>query len=102
MSEIIKFPSKKVRDWIGIEEGILSMLRENGVNTEAQKELLANMKDFYELLHMDFEFSIFGDNTATIKSDMERLSAALQDRSNRLAVDRFNREIEILRLRGLI
>ena len=51
---------------------------------------------------MDFEFSIPRDNTATIKSEMDRLSAALQDRSNRLAVDRFNREIEILKLRSLI
>lgn len=102
MSQIIEFPTQQVRDWAAIEKSLVPILCKADMPQEAQAELLARMKSFTELLQMQFAFSIPAGCPAEINSEIDRLAIALQERSNRLIMERLYREIDILKISGLL
>lgn len=98
MSEIIEFPAQQARDWAVIERGLLPILRKADVPQQAQTELLARMKSFTGLLHMQFSFSVPAGCPAEVNSEIDRFALTLQERSNRLIIERLYREIEVLKV----
>lgn len=102
MSEIIEFPTQQVRDWATIEGALLPILRKADMPKEAQAELLTRMKSFTELLQMQFAFIIPADCPAEVNREIDRFTVALHERSNRLIMERLYREIDILKISGLL
>lgn len=112
---IFQFPTKSVRDWAIIEREMKVQLDGRRCPEAVQDRLIRSMEAFYKTLEVDMNFSInaelptsIGHDLATeirasIGSDIgKQTSEILQAFTNKLWVDRLNREIDFCREMGLI
>jgi hypothetical protein len=102
MSAVIEFPTKNARDWASFQRAIIPILRKGNVSEEAEKELMLRMKPFIDLLQMQFEFSCAGGIPEAINKELDRYALAIHSHSSKLFIERLNRELEILKISGLV
>ena len=102
MSHIVNFPTKQVRDWAIMERGLETILSEAKISDTAKIEILERINDFFNLVQMEFAFSISENLLSSVDSELNRFSLALQERSNKLILDRILIEIEVCKLKGLL
>lgn len=108
MENIINFPTKSVRDWLIVERELKQQLSGFGFPTSANNRLVQVMKDFFEILDPDFNFSIQApfsgalspDQRSSICADIGEqmgvlISERLQAFTQKLFFDRLHREIDI-------
>ena len=102
MSDVIEFPIKHARDWASFQRAIIPILRKGNISEEAEKELMLRMKPFIDLLQMQFEFSCAGGIPEGVNKEMDRFALAIQSHSGKLFIERLNRELEVLKISGLL
>ncbi len=98
MDNVIAFPVKSVRARAEIERIIRNHLQEAGASHDETEAIISNMKEFLELLELDFDFSIpssvaSASVVSVIESQLSEFSAALKERTNQLMVERLKAEI---------
>ncbi len=93
MDNVIAFPVKSVRARAEIERIIRNHLQEAGASHDETEAIISNMKEFLELLELDFDFSIPSSVASVIESQLSEFSAALKERTNQLMVERLKAEI---------
>ena len=98
MDNVIVFPAKAVSDRAKIERIIRSNLQEAGASHDETEAIISSMKKFLELLELDFDFSISSSVASAsvvsvIESQVREISAALQERTNQLMVERLMVEV---------
>jgi hypothetical protein len=114
MSNIIKFPTKAVRDWAIIERAIVDELQRLRVSPTAESRIVEQVRNTYDLLDgfdlsmpVEFPGSIPADQVAIMCTDIgQRISAAIKEHlhtmTSRILIDRLHRELQVCRELGLI
>lgn len=102
MAEIIKFPTTQARGWTEFKRGVKALAIDSGMSTEAENELLARMKPFFDLLEFEFNVSIPPGTPCSLKRECEAFAVNFKEFTHRLLVDRFNVEVDRLRIMGLL
>ena len=93
VDNVIAFPTKSIRDRAEIERAILDVLQESGASPEETETIITNIKEFLELLELDFKFSFPDATEYSIQEQFKDFSAALHERTNRLIFERLKMEI---------
>lgn len=99
MSNVIAFPSV-ARNRTEAERAIREYLTGCGASAVEADTIVSNMDEFFSLLDFGFDFSISDTTPAATRGQFDRLAILLQERSNRLTVERVNREMDHLGLGG--
>ena len=93
VDNVIVFPTKSIRDRAEIERAILDVLQESGASPEETETIITNIKEFLELLELDFKFSFPDAIEYAVQEQFKDFSAALHERTNRLIFERLKMEI---------
>lgn len=106
MSNIIRFPSKSVRDWTSIECGLTDIIIEAGVSQTVKEHILKRMKLAFDSMQTEFTFNIPLSESAlnnNISNDIEsQLTEQIRKYTAQVFIDRLKLEIELCHARGMI
>ena len=93
MDNVIVFPTKSVSDCTEIERAIRDVLNESGASPEETETIITNMKEFLELLELDFQFIFPTTIETSFQKQLKDFLAALHERTSRLITERLKMEI---------
>lgn len=94
LDNLIVFPTRSVRDRAEIEHSMRDHLLKAGASRDETETVIANMREFLELLALDFEFSFSASAASAIEGQLSEFSAALHNRTNQLILERLTMEVK--------
>jgi hypothetical protein len=107
-SNIIEFPTRVVRDWIGYEKVIREKMQEGGASPEMIKEVCERMKEVFPKFATGFEFRFeiprLPEELAiaiqnSIKKTLTKFREEIHEYTNQLILEHLRLEIELYNLR---
>jgi hypothetical protein len=107
-SNVIEFPTRAVRDWIGYEKVIQKNMQKGGASPEMIKEVCARMKEAFPKFAASFEFRFDmpllpqGLGIAvqdSINKALEKFREEIHEYTNQVIFDRLRLEIELYNVR---
>ena len=107
-SNVIEFPTRSVRDWIGYERVIQKHMQESGASPEMIKQVCTRMKEAFPKFAASFEFRFDmprlpqGLGTAvqdSINKALEKFREEIHEYTNQIIFDRLCLEIELYNAR---
>ena len=102
MSNIIEFPTRSVQNWHTFETALRDIL----ITTEASNDfidiIVARMAVSFKEHELDLplNFNLPPEHAEQVAIQMNRLTKALQERTNKLLVSRLMLEIELAKSQG--
>lgn len=108
-SNVIKFPTKAVRDWALVEKAIKDTMQLAGASPEMMTEVCGKMKEVWEKYNLKFTFNMllpgnFPEELRTVIEDslrnaVEELAKQIHEYSNQVLFDRLLLEVQLYKVR---
>jgi hypothetical protein len=107
-SNVIEFPTRAVRDWIGYEKVIQGDMQKGGASPEMIQEVCARMKEAFQKFAVPFEFRIQMPALPedlrlaveeSINKALKQFREEIHEYTHRLILDRFQLEVDLYNLR---
>jgi len=103
MANIIPFPSNSARTWAETERWLRDIARRAGVGEEVGSMLATRIRPLFDLLDEPVSVSVTLPEACAglLEAQQDVFGVAIQERNNRILMERIYREIEVYKRLGL-
>lgn len=99
MGEVIKFPTKFVRDWLIVEKGFREMLDEAQVSLEMKNSICSTMKSYWEKYDKEIPVTLpqlsNQDDMQNVTTAIDNLAEEFHKIMSQVMLDLFKIETEL-------
>lgn len=102
MDNVVKFPTKSIRDRANLERQIQAGLNDEGLPRKASEIVISNMSGFIDALCWNFEFAFSTTDPTAINKQIEEFQSLIDCQTNALIRERVMMEVRNLAASGAL